>query len=330
MVAQTVREKKATRGAAVRRIKPSAKMPAGTVLRALSPDELDTLQRLLTEPSETIFHDGFARRKLTRPDLSIIDQTSVKNSLTTDEEGQPTTSQTDVLTVDEERELFWQFNYCRTRVIRILKTHRGTKLTASAARQLLMWEAGAQALRAEIIRMNTSLVLAMARRSKNSVVELGDLVSEGNLALLRCVDKFDFSRGFKFSTYACRAILAAFARASVKASRHRSQFPAVFDPTFEKSDFLERRRESQQKDSVDDLKSILTANAAELTTVERRVLDARFAIGEISSDLNQPRGKTLEQVGDLLGVSKERVRQIQNQALEKLRAIMESRLSLLS
>ena len=51
--------------------------------------------------------------------------------------------------------------------------------------------------------------------------EFAEIVSEGNMALMRAVDKFSVDRGFKFSTYACRAILKAFSRTAMKSSRHR-------------------------------------------------------------------------------------------------------------
>jgi RNA polymerase sigma factor (sigma-70 family) len=139
------------------------------------------------------------------------------------------------------------------------------------------------------------------------------------------VDKFDAARGFKFSTYACRAILASFSRAGAKAARHRSQFPTPYDPAMERSDYLESRRDRIELDCVDELKRILFENSADLSSVEKRVLTARFSLDQPAPGPGSRR-KTLDQVGDLLGVSKERVRQIQNQAMIKLRAVLEERL----
>jgi RNA polymerase sigma factor (sigma-70 family) len=232
---------------------------------------------------------------------------------------------TEVLSAEAERELFLRFNYGRYRVMRLLRRYHGRRLAITAMRELLRWEGFTQQMRADIIRANTSLVLAMARRSRNSGVELTELVSEGNLALLRCVDKFDAARGFKFSTYACRAILASFSRASAKAARFRSHFPAAYDPAVERSDYLDRKRERIELDCVDELRQILFENTADLSSVERRVLDARFSLDRETGHVTTRR-RTLDQVGELLGVSKERVRQIQNQAMHKLRAVLEQRL----
>ena len=72
---------------------------------------------------------------------------------------------------------------------------------------------------------------------------------------------------------------------------------------------------------MDELRSILTSNLADLSDVEKKVIQARFALD--AADPEQARPMTLEQVGEIIGVTKERVRQIQNKALEKLRQTLE-------
>lgn len=144
------------------------------------------------------------------------------------------------------------------------------------------------------------------------------------MALLRSADKFDCGRGFRFSTYACRAILKSFSRVVIRTSRYRCRFPTEFDPTLERSDHQDRNRDGVELDCIAELKEILQGNRAELTEIERRVLTARFALDNPTDDRGQPpRPLTLEQVGFLIGVTKERVRQIQNKALAKLRTALE-------
>jgi len=313
----------------VRKLRPTAKMPPASTQRQLTPHEIERLEKRLAEPVECIFDPSF--RRATWPAVGeVVERAS--NRLagpmppdTPAEELPRPVAATQLLSPEEERALFLRFNYCRYSVVRLLARFRGRRLTRAAARELLRWDEMAQELRTEIVRANTSLVLAMARRSRNSGVELGELVSEGNLALLRCVDKFDAARGFKFSTYACRAILASFSRAGAKAARHRTQFPTAFDPAMERSDYQETQRARIEHECVEDLKRILFENSADLSQVERKVLAARFSLGQFGAKA-EPRRKTLDQVGDLLGVSKERVRQIQNQAMVKIRAVLEERL----
>lgn len=160
----------------------------------------------------------------------------------------------------------------------------------------------------------------MAKRTRMSEVDFADLVSEGNMALLRSVDKFDCGRGFKFSTYACRAIIKAFSRQGIKFSKYRQRFPTDFDPALEKSNHLETLRATHERESADEVKHIVLTNRADLTDVERTVINHRFAL---ETGANQP-PLTLEQVGQIIGVTKERVRQIQNKALEKLRLALEA------
>lgn len=306
-----------------------AHSPARSVVERLSESDREMLNALLTTPQECIYDPSFRRARLPGDDADLPPAGgSAAPRLSESDPGAPVAilDSTEVLSPAQERTLFLRFNYCRYRVLRILHSHRGRRLSARATRELLDWNRKAIDYRTEIVRRNTSLVLAMARRSRNSGVEISELVSEGNLALLRCVDKFDVARGFKFSTYACRAILAAFSRAGAKAARHRTQFPTTYDPALERSDYLDRRREHIEHECIDELKRILFENSADLSAVERRVLDARFSLGSRELAGGVTRRKTLDQVGDLLGVSKERVRQIQNQAMSKLRAALEDRL----
>ena len=124
-----------------------------------------------------------------------------------------------LLTAVEERALFLQFNYCRYRVAKLCKqiaNSHDTMLDADVVRELLTSYRRAEVYRCQIANSNLGLVLAMAKRTRVSEVEFGELVSEGNMALLRAAEKFDVIHGFKFSTYACRAILKAFSRNGIK------------------------------------------------------------------------------------------------------------------
>lgn len=236
----------------------------------------------------------------------------------------PKSSDQVILTGAEERVLFLQYNYARHMMGQI----RGEVLenptrtpTPEQADQLLRWHRIASSMRVQIAETNLALVLAMAKRTRMSEVDFADLVSEGNMALMRAVDKFDCGRGFKFSTYACRAIIKAFSRQGMKLSKYRQRFPTDFDPKLERSDYIEKKREEQVADTASEVKRIVLENTAELSDIELRVIEHRFRLEEAA-----PTGKpmTLEQVGQIIGVTKERVRQIQNKALEKIRETLET------
>jgi len=228
-----------------------------------------------------------------------------------------------LLTAKQERVLFRQFNYCRLRVCEIkaqLKTQ--ADIDPDQARELLKWHRRAEVYRDHIARINLALVLAMAKRSRLNEMDFADMISEGNMALLRAIDKFDAERGFKFSTYACRAILKAFSRAGMKFTKHRRMFPAEFDPKLERSDYMDTKRAEHEDDCVAELKDIIRNNRADLSDIEVAVVKHRFAL-ERDERGQEQKGLTLEQVGRIIGVTKERVRQIQNKALEKIRVNLE-------
>ena len=222
-----------------------------------------------------------------------------------------------VLRGAEEGQLFLQYNYARRRLANLIEAQQQRKST-HRAKAMALWFQRVMTIRAKLVRANMALVLAMAKRTRIPNVEFGELVSEGNMALLRSVEKFDVSRGFKFSTYACRAILKSFNRLATKTGRYRQRFPTEFDPDMERSDYDEKKHDIQLEDSLDALREILAQNRANLSDVERTIVMERFAI------TSRGKGRTLSEVGKVVGLTNERVRQIQNLALEKRRVALDA------
>lgn len=222
------------------------------------------------------------------------------------------------LSSSQERELFLRYNYARYRICRMVGQCGAKSAGDLIPSELSLWLERVRRYREDIVSANMGLVLAMARQTRIDGVEFTEIVSEGNMALLRAVEKFDVSRGFKFSTYACRAILKSFNRLASKNIRYRQHFPVEFDPELEQSDADSRRHEVQQAESVDYIQHLLAKNSAKLSHIERRIVLERFSIG---SDDGQ--GQTLAQVGKKVGLTNERVRQLQNVALRKIKAAMD-------
>src|SRR5436190_224259 len=218
----------------------------------------------------------------------------------------------------EERIMFLRFNYAKRRLSRLQKKIKKEGLTKERALQFLEWHRRFEHFREYLVRTNLALVLAMAKRTRLGDVDFAEIVSEGNMALIRAVDKFNVERGFKFSTYACRAILKAFSRTSLKHSRHRTRFPVEFEPDMEKSDWIDKKRDVVEEDCIDELKQIVDRNLADLSDTEQTVLRRRFKWQQ-----QEETPLTLEEVGKIIGVTKERVRQIQNKALLKIKSVME-------
>ena len=269
------------------------------------------------DAQQTIFDDAPA---IPMPDTSWYHP--VMDKLTDNRQNKNV--KTVLLSAKQEQVLFLQFNYCRYMVCRIRdKVSTQEAIDSRMAQDLIHWYHKADTYRDQIAQTNLALVLAMAKRTRMREVDFADLVSEGNMALLRAVDKFDVGRGFKFSTYGCRAILKAFSRTGVKLSRYRQLFPTDFDPALEKSDFLEIKRAEHESDCVDELKLIIQSNRADLSNIEAEVIEHRFGLQQPADFGEELQPLTLAQVGKIIGVTKERVRQIQNKALEKIRLRLE-------
>lgn len=225
-----------------------------------------------------------------------------------------------LMTAAEERLNFYRYNFAKHRLVQLQKAAKKDGLTKQLAQDLIEWDRRQEHYREYLTRTNLALVLAMAKRTRLGDIDFAEVVSEGNMALLRAVEKFNVDRGFKFSTYACRAILKAFSRISQKFSKYRTRFPVEFEPDYEKSDWVDKRRDQAQTDVLDELKQIVDRNLADLSTVEQTVIKRRF-----NWEQQQDTPLTLEEVGKIIGVTKERVRQIQNKALLKIRGVMEDK-----
>jgi RNA polymerase primary sigma factor len=299
--------------------------------RQLSDQDKATIERVLLDPKfdyveNEMFHKANAKRKVI-DDVPSIDRpnTSWYHPVMENVAANRTAKSAKpvLLTAQQERELFLKFNYSRYRVVKLRDKIGDKAITKKQARDLIEWIENTEMYRDQIAQMNLALVLAMGKRTRMSEVDFGDLVSEGNMALLRAVDKFDVARGFKFSTYACRAILKAFSRAGVKFSKYRQLFPTDFDPKLEKSNFMENKRKGHEHDCVDEVQEIIGDNRADLTDIEHEVIQHRFGLAEKRKKEPEAGAMTLEQVGRIIGVTKERVRQIQNKALGKIRQTLE-------
>jgi RNA polymerase sigma factor (sigma-70 family) len=302
------------------------------VKRRLSAEDERLLTQIMAGEQDFIdspaFYEEEADRKIydDAPDIQKPDTSwyhPVMDDLSSTRNRTVKSAQQVILTGAEEKVLFHQFNYARYRIWKLQHEVWGTPTRQPApeqAEEILKWYRLSDQIREQIAETNLALVLAMAKRTRMSEVDFADLVSEGNMALLRAVDKFDAGRGYKFSTYACRAILKAFSRQGMKLSKYRQRFPTDFDPKLERSNFLEVKRSTFEKDAAEEVKRIVVENRAELSDVERTVIEHRFGLE--SGELEKP--MTLEQVGQIIGVTKERVRQIQNKAMEKIRLQLEA------
>ena len=225
-----------------------------------------------------------------------------------------------VLTAGQEAFLFRKYNFLKhiarrmQRQIdldypsaRVLKKVRGCLDEAEKVRDLL-------------VRSNLRLVVSVARKHTRDEGEMLELVSEGNMVVMSAVEKFDFSRGYKFSTYASWAIVKRFA--TRRASAARMQEKAGHDDVLDSISRDGRVPESNVMAVEAARRRIDKAMGDALEERERMVVRQYYGLGERGAVVKSSRGLSFRQIGELVGLSKERIRQIEKAAMEKLRGVL--------
>lgn len=218
---------------------------------------------------------------------------------------------TALLTHHGEQFFFCRMNYLMFWANALRATLNPKRATAKTIARVQVLLAEAQRSRATIVDSNLRLVLSLARKFSNNDLEFEDLVSEGSLILVKAVDKFDYSRGFRFSTYATHSIQRHFFR-RWKTNQRRSGLVQVSSPEILAELVPAMEPEVDSDLDVAQLKPIMRQMATELDEREQHIILERYGLG--------PTGvaQTLRALAADLGISKERVRQLQIKALDKL------------
>ena len=219
-----------------------------------------------------------------------------------------------LLTREEEAYHFRRLNYLKHTAARLrdeLNPSRPSAREMDAIERLLD-----QAVQVKnfLIRSNLRLVVSIAKRHIKPNTNFFEMVSDGNMSLIRAIEKFDYTKGNKFSTYASWAIMKNYARSipteHTLLDRYRTGHDEVFQySTDERSNhFLQELNNRRQH-------TMIMGILDRLDDRERRIIVYRFGLEQGSEP------ETLERVGGRLGVTKERIRQLESRALKKLRKI---------
>jgi RNA polymerase primary sigma factor len=165
-----------------------------------------------------------------------------------------------------------------------------------------------------LIRSNLRLVVSIAKRHMKPTTSFFEMVSDGNMSLIRAIEKFDYTKGFKFSTYASWAIMKNFARSipaeNVLLDRYRTGNEELFQNSSDpRSSGLTQELTNQRQ------RQLILSILDHLDPREREIIQYRFGLTEGAGP------ETLEQVGQRFGVTKERIRQLEARALRKMRKL---------
>ena len=221
-----------------------------------------------------------------------------------------------LLSREQEVHLFRKMNYLKSLANQLRDQVEPCRARTADLDAIERLQEEALAVKNQIIRANLRLVVSIAKRHVGPSNNFFELVSDGNMSLIRAVEKFDFARGNKFSTYASWAIMKNFARTIPEENDRRDRFVTGHEEMFEAAADTridEHEYESAQKRNQEAVKGML----GRLDDRERRIIVSRYGINGASE-------QTLEQLGRELGITKERVRQIESRARDKLRGLAEA------
>ena len=219
-----------------------------------------------------------------------------------------------LLTREEERQLFRRMNYLKFKAKQLRDNLAASQERIGNMNEIERLLEKSLAIKNVLIRSNLRLVVSVARKHRRQQAGFFEMISDGNMTLIRAIEKFDYLRGTKFSTYATWAIMRSYARSIPAEGTQLERFRTGTEVVLTGEEDSRPAASADEKLAADKYETLGTI-LGQLNEREQEAISLRFALHGLSKPM------TLEQIGDRLGVSKERTRQIINTGLEKLRQI---------
>ena len=227
-----------------------------------------------------------------------------------------------LLTKDQEQHQFRKMNFLKSKAVKLLNsmlTPTGRidphKIRTQELDEVEGLLAQANQVKDLLINCNMRLVVSIAKRHSGLTDNFFELLSDGNMSLMRAVEKFDYARGNKFSTYASWAIMKNFARSIPDEKMRRERYQTGNEEFF---DIAPDHRSDEGE---------CLASAEQATHRVNRLLEyldpREREIIRMRAGLDGHENMTLEEIGSKLGITKERVRQLNVRLMKKLRNIAE-------
>ena len=218
-----------------------------------------------------------------------------------------------LLTAQQERDLFRRYNYVKYKADKLRRQIDLNHVHIWQLNQITSLLLTANGIKNHIIRANLRLVVSIAKKHLGGAQSILELISDGNVSLMKAVEKFDYFRGYRFSTYASWAIMRNFARSVPHENYQLDRFATGNEDILDLAQGL--RVYDPQELSLPELRESIDSMLSKLSPRERAILIDHYGLD------SQGQVQTFEQLGQRLGISKERVRQIEARALSKLRTI---------
>jgi RNA polymerase sigma factor (sigma-70 family) len=277
-------------------------------------------RRLLDQPLECIYHASFdnpaVEAEITAPMPDAVEYEAHRQKMRAPKDAPPELAslyEVPLLDKEQEQHLFRQMNFFKHKAAKLRSRLDPTRARIHQLKQIENLQVRANAVKDQLINCNMRLVVSIAKRHASQTDNFFELLSDGNMSLIRAVEKFDFSRGNKFSTYATWAIMKNYARSIPEEKRRRERYVTGHEELFEIS-----------ADTRSDEQECLAAaeqNSHRVNRLLESLDDRERQIIRMRAGLDNSEGMTLEEIGQQLGITKERVRQLNVRIMNKLRTI---------